>query len=101
MGKTKGSDKDWYDYTAKKWANAKTSDGSMWVWIPRYAYSVTSGYHSSNAGNIEVEFMKGLTNETSTGRTSIPKCKWTKGNWSIHPAFNYGHNSKWNMGSKI
>ena len=65
------NDPDWYDYTAKKWANAKTSDGSMWVWIPRYAYSVTSGYHSSNAGTIEVEFMKGLTNETSTGRTSF------------------------------
>ena len=55
----------------KKWANAKTSDGSMWVWIPRYAYSITSGYHSSSAGNIEVEFMKGLTNETSTGRTTF------------------------------
>ena len=25
------NDPDWYDYTAKKWANAKTSDGSMWV----------------------------------------------------------------------
>ncbi len=39
---TTGNDPDWYDYTAKKWANAKTSDGSMWVWIPRYAYSITS-----------------------------------------------------------
>ena len=29
--KTAGNDPDWYDYTAKKWANAKTSDGSMWV----------------------------------------------------------------------
>ena len=86
---TTGSDKDWYDYTAKKWANAKTSDGSMWVWIPRYAYSVTSGYHSSNAGTIEVEFMKGLTNETSTGRTSFNNASG-QGNWNIHPAFNYG-----------
>ena len=86
---TTGSDKDWYDYTAKKWANAKTSDGSMWVWIPRYAYSITSGYHSSSAGNIEVEFMKGLTNETSTGRTSFQNASG-QGNWNIHPAFNYG-----------
>ena len=83
------NDPDWYDYTAKKWANAKTSDGSMWVWIPRYAYSVTSGYHSSNAGTIEVEFMKGLTNETSTGRTSFNNASG-QGNWNIHPAFNYG-----------
>ena len=86
---TTGSDQEWYDYTAKKWANAKTSDGSMWVWIPRYAYSVTSGYHSSNAGTIEVEFMKGLTNETSTGRTSFNNASG-QGNWNIHPAFNYG-----------
>ena len=86
---TTGSDKDWYDYTSKKWANAKTSDGSMWVWIPRYAYSITSGYHSSSAGNIEVEFMKGLTNETSTGRTTFQNSSG-QGNWNIHPAFNYG-----------
>ena len=86
---TTGSDKDWYDYTGKKWANAKTSDGSMWVWIPRYAYSITSGYHSSSAGNIEVEFMKGLTNETSTGRTTFRNSSG-QGNWNIHPAFNYG-----------
>ena len=86
---TTGSDKDWYDYTAKKWANAKTSDGSMWVWIPRYAYSITSGYQSSSAGNIEVEFMKGLTNETSTGRKSFNNASG-QGKWNIHPAFNYG-----------
>ena len=40
----------WYSYTAQtgattsggtsKWANAKTSDGSYWVWIPRYAYRI-------------------------------------------------------------
>ena len=86
---TNGSDPEWYDYTAKKWANAKTSDGSMWVWLPRYAYSITSGYHSSTAGNIEIEFMKGLTNETSTGRTSFQNASG-QGNWNIHPAFNYG-----------
>ena len=86
---TTGSDKEWYDYTGKKWANAKTSDGSMWVWIPRYAYSITSGYHSSSTGNIEVEFMKGLTNETSTGRKSFDNVSG-QGKWNIHPAFNYG-----------
>ena len=86
---TTGNDPEWYDYTAKKWANAKTSDGSMWVWIPRYAYSITSGYHSSSAGTIEVEFMKGTSNETSTGRTSFQNASG-QGNWNIHPAFNYG-----------
>ena len=61
----------------------------MWVWIPRYAYSITSGYHSSIAGNIDVEFMKGTSNETSTGRTTFQNASG-QGNWSIHPAFNYG-----------
>ena len=75
--------------TEKKWANAMTEDGSMWVWIPRYAYSITSGYHSSSAGNIDVEFMKGTSNETSTGRTTFQNASG-QGNWSIHPAFNYG-----------
>ena len=86
---TTENDPNWYDYTAKKWANAKTSDGSMWVWIPRYAYSITSGYHSSSTGNIDVEFMKGLTNETSTGRKSFDNVSG-QGKWNIHPAFNYG-----------
>ena len=90
---TNGSDPEWYNYgeteSTRKWANAKTSDGSMWVWIPRYAYSITSGYHSSSAGNIDVEFMKGLTNETSTGRTTFQNSSG-QGNWNIHPAFNYG-----------
>ena len=86
---TTGDDPDWYDYSAKKWANAKTSDGSMWVWIPRFAYSITSGYHSTTAGKIEVEFMKGLTSETSTGRKTFQNASG-QGNWNIHPAFNYG-----------
>ena len=101
---TNGSDPEWYNYgeteSTRKWANAKTSDGSMWVWIPRYAYSITSGYHQSGAqinpttptegaGNIDVEFVKGLTNETSTGRKTFQNSSG-QGNWNIHPAFNYG-----------
>ena len=97
---TTGSDPEWYDYSAKKWANATTSDGSMWVWIPRYAYSITSGYHQSGAnlnsttpaegaGTIEVEFMKGTSNETATGRTTFQNASG-QGNWNIHPAFTYG-----------
>ena len=33
--------------------------------------------------------MKGLTNETSTGRTSFQNSSG-QGKWNIHPAFNYG-----------
>ena len=87
---TTGSDPDWYDYSEKKWANAKTSDGSMWVWIPRYAYSIPSGgYHTSNATEISIEFMKGTSNEGANGRTSFNNSSGA-GNWNIHPAFNYG-----------
>ena len=87
---TEGSDSDWYDYSAKKWANAKTEDGSMWVWIPRYAYSIPSaGYHKSTATEISIEFMKGTRNETTSGRTSFNNASG-QGNWNIHPAFNYG-----------
>ena len=87
---TEGSDSDWYDYLAKKWANAKTADGSMWVWIPRFAYSIPSGgYHTSNATEISIEFMKGTSNESSSGRKSFNYASGA-GNWNIHPAFNYG-----------
>ena len=50
----------------------------MWVWIPRYAYNITSGYHSGSAGNIEVEFMKGLTNRDKHRKNNIPKFKWPR-----------------------
>lgn len=39
---TTSADDDWYDYTKQKWANAKTADGSFWVWIPRYEYKINS-----------------------------------------------------------
>ena len=62
----------------------------MWVWIPRYAYSIPSGgYHTSTATEISIEFMKGTSNETATGRTTFQNASGA-GNWNIHPAFNYG-----------
>ena len=40
---TPTSDSAWYNYTTgqNKWANAKNSDGSYFVWVPRYAYRIT------------------------------------------------------------
>ena len=42
---TTKADKEWYEYgetyETRKWANARTQDGSMWVWIPRFAYKIT------------------------------------------------------------
>mgnify|MGYP000314603150 CR=1 FL=1 len=55
--KTTDTDTAWYDYDAKKWANAQTQDGSMWVWIPRFAYKI----NSSNK-TFDVVFLKDITN---------------------------------------
>ena len=88
-----------------QWANAMTKDGSMWVWIPRYAYRITSGYHKNateiggtGAGTIEIAFLKGSTNEfldssiTGTvvtgGVTEETYADDTK--WILEPGFEFG-----------
>ena len=53
---TTEDDSDWYDYNEKRWANAKSGDGSYWVWIPRYAYKITSGYHDNNRATMILSF---------------------------------------------
>lgn len=63
-----------------KWANAMTKDGSMWVWIPRYAYKITQGYHTSTAGTIEVAFLdtnNNFLNTTDTGTIETDPSKIT------------------------
>ena len=49
-GEAEFDENNWYQYTVQAgttasggtshWANAKTKDGSYWVWIPRYAYRI-------------------------------------------------------------
>ena len=93
----------WYDYGENKWANIMMNDGiqidsngyitsygSMFVWIPRYAYNIKNGFHSSTAGDIEVKFLKGTTTLT-TDESNITYSQ-TSGNdkWLIHPAFEDG-----------
>ena len=58
--KTTTADSNWYNYTTKKWANAQTQDGSMWVWIPRYAYKI----HKENGidtQRFDIVFLIGTT----------------------------------------
>ena len=51
------------DSKKSRWANAKSlSDGSYFVWIPRYEYKILSGEHTSTAGKIDVEYIS--TNAT-------------------------------------
>ena len=68
--KTTETDPQWYDYSdvnetganTSKWANAMTPDGSIFVWIPRYAYKIDQ----SNK-KIDVVFLDGVTNEPLRG----------------------------------
>ena len=92
---TTEDDPNWYDYDAKKWANAQTEDGSFWVWIPRYAYKITSGYHLSTTGTIDIKFLKGKTNQTIDAtkietRGYSPDVKDTSMHYFMHPAFKFG-----------
>jgi hypothetical protein len=76
MVDTTASDTDWYDYSAKQWANARTADGSMWVWIPRYEYKIPTP-HSSTAQTIAVNFINGISTTPTSG-------------YIMHPAFTFG-----------
>ena len=93
---TTSSDAEWYNYENKKWANAKTEDGSMWVWIPRYAYRI----HKENGvetQKFDIVFLVGLTDnyydengklQTAQRQTSEDQTIVTNGDaYTVHPAF--------------
>ena len=88
----KGFDEDnWYDYNSSKWANAMTEDGSMWVWIPRYAYMIDEENQT-----IDVKFLIGTTDQyyNDEGELKIAKrvnsedeIADTTADYYVHPAF--------------
>ena len=94
------------DVEGSKWANTVTKDGSMWVWIPRYAYKITykNKDDKSAGGTIDIAFLKGTTNEfldsTIQGdvKTSISDVTYTdnangtksQDQWVLEPAFTFG-----------
>ena len=93
---TTSDDKEWYNYEDKKWANVKTEDGSMWVWIPRYAYRI----HKENGvetQKFDIVFLNGLTDnyydengklQTAQRQTSENQTIVTNGDtYTVHPAF--------------
>lgn len=92
---TNSDDEEWYDYSNKKWANVKTDDGSYFVWIPRYAYRIKSGFHTNVAGEIGIKFLIGTSNETADG-TSIMSSGYAIGTndtsqyYFTHPSFSQG-----------
>lgn len=102
---------EWYNYANKEWANVVlgdatwNSDGTLdeskaytqLVWIPRFAYKITSQYHTegSTAGNIEVVFIDSNNqnkSKTVTYSTTYPTATVGGGmdDFVVHPAFDYG-----------
>ena len=130
------SDKDWYSYdtTSRKWANVMlrdvlvvegvtdakteslanmvgkkvTTEGSMLVWIPRYAYKITYYAESdtNKTGNpVGYSDARGLvdsTGKTPTGMnspvTSIAVRTTTDSYFRPHPAFEDGRETGYTQG---
>ena len=96
MGKiveTTKNDNDWYEYgetyETRRWANAQTEDGSMWVWIPRFAYKISGT-------TIDVKFLIGTTDnyyaddgtiKTAQRQTIVDETIDTTSDYTVHPAF--------------
>ena len=118
--KTTEEDPEWYNYAEnkKQWANIVLGDAifntsgsyevldenatySMLVWIPRYAYKITSNYHygSENAGTIEIVFLD-TANKAKDGTDYSSKTEYPEvtgegtesgamTDYVIHPAFDW------------
>ncbi len=84
-------DSAWYDYTAKHWANAQTQDGSMWVWIPRYAYKINSSNQTTDVvfliGNSDKYYDADGNIQTAKRCTSVDETVDTTTGYTVHPAF--------------
>lgn len=119
--KTTTTDPEWYNYVQKKWANVVLGDAtfdettgvldeskaySMLVWIPRYAYKITSGWHqdstdlseSGGAGTISVVFIDTnnrakdgtIYDATYAQATVDAETTHQMSQYVQHPAFTFG-----------
>ena len=107
---------DWYQYdtTNKKWANVVTVKETgtktreqyqqagvnevideedivgMFVWIPRYSYQITNGYHeaANGTGTIEIKFLKGTTDNYEGG--TAQRNNKSNEDFVVHPCFTNG-----------
>lgn len=102
----------WYDYANKEWANAvlvnentrsfyqRADAGTTitesdvlgyFVWIPRYAYKIGSGYHTGTASTIGIKFLISNSNVAYDGTTVVAYSAGNSAsNYVVHPAFNFG-----------
>ena len=83
QGENGFDENNWYNYENKEWANAMTQDGSMWVWIPRYAYKLDSSTQTA-----DVKFLVGTSNKwydkTDGQVKDLPE------GYIVHPCFENG-----------
>ena len=113
------TDPEWYNYKSRNWANIMLADGvyknkfaigqeiqeeelgSMFVWIPRYAYSINKYLKEAEGEGksqeiTSVTFLEDNTNNERNGQANIPKVKKTSGTSGqptekiVHPAFTFG-----------
>ena len=103
-------DIDWFSYDHKLWANIMLSDGtykadtvqvgqvvqenqlgSMYVWIPRYAYKMPANSQRTK-GTIDVTFLNKSTNRTYTGKEFQKETEGVNTSQTpiVHPAFTLG-----------
>jgi len=89
---TTPSDVDWYNYDEKRWANAKTKNESLFVWIPRYAYRIT--YYESETSDKATGYYDGYGQwSAATGEirlamdSGIEKVDYNGEKYIVHPAF--------------
>ena len=89
------TNKEWYNYENSKWANAKTEDGSYWVWIPRFEYKITdtTGGDYTKAGKIDVRFIDINTKKGTDGYQTVDGITRSNDEFIIHPAFTDGQGS--------
>ena len=105
---TTTSDSEWFDYSKSKWANVMLKDGldydqktgkvntvgSMFVYIPRYAYKISYNDASniSEGGRIDIVFLKGTTDKYEEDQTEKTAKRVTETNiqssdYIVHPCF--------------
>ena len=121
---TTENDSTWYSYENKQWANIMLQDGltveggikvtdknkaslvgrkistmgSMFVWIPRYAYKIPdTNYHTSTAGEINIIFLYSTSNNYIDENGNMQPISNMEG-YKIHPSFQNGTDTNYANG---
>lgn len=85
---TTATDQEWYNYgnDVKNWANAKLKDGSIYVWIPRFAYEI-----DATNQQINIKFLKDFSTVGTDGKAM-------SSSYRIAPAFQSGVSNNFSNG---